>query len=615
MILHVVVACEGEELHFPFPADAPATIGSAPDNDWVLPFPGVSRRHAVAHRQGQGLRLEDVGSKNGLVVGGLRREQAVLTLGDAVSLGRAELRVEDAQLSGPVVPIEASAPAVVGTPGSSTSTEAMLARATETGAAAALELVRELAGRPVPPGPPTHRYLVRLRQALGAVSVVSVRRPAGDELALADLVGSPPTAAELEELDRRIAGRATCEESPSRWLLGPALPPGSAWLAAVLPRSAMATEEWRELALAFAAEHLLGSWPVEVAAPAAELSERSPGDSLRYPARMIVGDSPVLQRVLDDLRATVQGLGNVLLVGETGTGKELFARLVHASGPTPSGPWVACNVAAIPAELLEAELFGVAPRAATGVAERPGLFEQADGGVLFLDEIGDLPSPLQAKLLRVLQEREVRRVGAERPKAISVRIVSATNRDLLEQVRARRFREDLYYRLAAFVYRVPPLRERPEDVPPLVLGLVARFAAAHRKRIAGVSLGTLEALSRLPWPGNVRQLENELGAAVLRCPSGGVLKRAHFRPELFAEGSGPRRELEAGEVVTGAPRPWTPDHLGRIAESYAERKRALERSEIEDALSRSAGRLGAAAKLLGLTRQGLSKRMKRLGLR
>ena len=230
----------------------------------------------------------------------------------------------------------------------------------------------------------------------------------------------------------------------------------------------------------------------------------------------IVGRSPALLEVLDKVSRVAPTDATALITGETGTGKELIARAIHSHGRRAAKPLIKLNCAALPAGLIESELFGHEKGAFTGaLARRIGRFELADGGSLFLDEVGDLPLETQAKLLRVLQEREIERVGGGASIPIDVRIIAATNRDLLEAVRAGAFREDLYYRLSVFPIALPPLRERADDIPLLVRFLVDKFATRAGRRLDGVSPETMRRLVAYRWPGNIRELENVLERAVI----------------------------------------------------------------------------------------------------
>jgi formate hydrogenlyase transcriptional activator len=230
----------------------------------------------------------------------------------------------------------------------------------------------------------------------------------------------------------------------------------------------------------------------------------------------LIGQGPALHAVLDKVRSVAPTDASVLITGETGTGKELIARAIHSASKRRNKPLIKINCAAFPAGLVESELFGHEKGAFTGaIARRSGRFELANGGTIFLDEIGEVPPETQVKLLRVLQEREFERVGGGSPIKVDIRVLAATNRDLLQAVRAKTFREDLYYRLNVFPIALPPLRERKEDIPLLVHFLVHKFATRIGKRIDGVTEHAMRRLIDYPWPGNVRELENVLERAVI----------------------------------------------------------------------------------------------------
>jgi transcriptional regulator with PAS, ATPase and Fis domain len=284
----------------------------------------------------------------------------------------------------------------------------------------------------------------------------------------------------------------------------------------------------------------------------------------------------------------------VLVVGESGTGKELIARAIHFNSPRSAQPFVSENCAAIPATLFESELFGYVHGAFTGAdQDREGLIELASGGTLFLDEIGDLDLSLQKKLLRVLQEGEIRRLGDKRVRKVDLRVVSATNRNLEQLIHEKRFREDLYFRLCGVAVHLPPLRARTEDIPPLVDHFIQRIAAEEHGPAKRVDSGALRLLMDHRWPGNVRELENEL-------------RRAWHLAEsvITADDLSPAVGAARGELVDP----------GGSRLSLREVVDRLERRTIEDALQEFGGNKSRVARALGLSRVGLRKKMLRLGL-
>ena len=284
----------------------------------------------------------------------------------------------------------------------------------------------------------------------------------------------------------------------------------------------------------------------------------------------------------------------VLLRGESGTGKEVIARAIHANSPRANGPFIKVSCAALSPALLESELFGHERGAFTGaVSARPGRFELAHRGTIFLDEVGDLPLDLQVKLLRVLQEQEFERVGGTRTIQVNVRVISATHRDLEALIRAGQFREDLYYRLNVFPLFLPPLRERPQDIPALVNYFVARFCRRSGRRPLRVSTETLERLKRYRWPGNVRELQNVIERAVILSPG----------TELRLDGSFLERGAGNGTRVGKPVRPEPPaEDLLEEACDLDSLLLAVERRKIEAALAKAGGNKAVAARLLGLSR-------------
>jgi two-component system response regulator HupR/HoxA len=309
-------------------------------------------------------------------------------------------------------------------------------------------------------------------------------------------------------------------------------------------------------------------------------------------AHEIVGESQAIQEVLDLIARVAASRTTVLIEGETGTGKELVARAIHATGPRRDHLFVPVNCAALTEGVLESELFGHRRGAFTGAVEdKKGLFEVADGGTLFLDEVSETSSALQAKLLRVLQEGEIRPVGETRTRTVDVRVIVATNRRLEDEVKNGRFREDLYYRLRVFPISVPPLRERVEDIPALASHLLRRLAAQVKKPVPEPTPDVLALLARYPFPGNVRELANELERALLLAEPGAPLTEDLLSERL--------QEVSAN----GA----SPSLLQRRTDVF-------EREQIESAITRAGGVKSRAAEELGITYRGLLKKMKRLGM-
>ena len=291
-----------------------------------------------------------------------------------------------------------------------------------------------------------------------------------------------------------------------------------------------------------------------------------------------------------------------LILGESGTGKELVARSIHVNSARAGNPLVVVNCAAMTETLLESELFGHEKGAFTGAdRRREGRFAQADGGTLFLDEIGEMPASMQAKLLRVIQEREVQPVGSDRVRKVDVRILAATHRDLAAEVAAGRFREDLYYRLNVVTVRIPPLRERTEDVPVLAQHFLARYAEKNRKEARGFTPLAMDLLVKYPWPGNVRELENAVERAVILMTGQHVTEAELPRPVV----QGWRDERPASTAAAPEPEPG-----GNGTASLTD----VEKQAIARALSSSGGNKSEAARTLGITRKTLHAKLKKYGL-
>jgi len=329
-----------------------------------------------------------------------------------------------------------------------------------------------------------------------------------------------------------------------------------------------------------------------------------------YGFDQIIGRSPPMQRVFDLLTRVIDSPTTVLLTGETGTGKEIVARAIHYNSPRRGRLFVAQNCAMLSESLLESELFGHRKGAFTGaVEEKKGLFEVADGGTIFLDEIGDMPPALQAGLLRVLQEGEIKRVGDTSVRKVDVRVISATNRDLEQAVREGRFREDLYYRLHVFPIHLPPLRERVEDVPLFVGHFLHKYARRAKKIVTGVTPEALDLLAAYPFPGNVRELEHEIERAVTLVAPGEPIT-----PRLLSE------KVARG---TSAPGPAAPAPSARSPQADAaegegrtlrERVQSHERSLILRELERHGWNRTRTAQALGISLRPFMEKLKRYGI-
>jgi len=319
--------------------------------------------------------------------------------------------------------------------------------------------------------------------------------------------------------------------------------------------------------------------------------------------RLLLGESPEMRQVNHVIRLVGGRRATVLITGETGTGKELAARALHLSGNRRAGPMVAVNCSAIPENLLEAELFGHVRGAFTGaIQSRMGRFEQAQGGTLFLDEIGDLPMDLQAKLLRVLQERELQRLGSSETIRLDIRIVAATNCDLADRIEQGRFREDLYYRLNVVPLHLPPLRQRPGDIPELAVHFVEKICRAEGIPVKSLTPEAMERLCEFSWPGNVRQLENAIETAVAMSGESTMLAPSDFLLPVPAR------------ARTATPSPLPAICVPDDGLDYEQTLAVIEKSILEQALRKTGGNKKAAAEMLGLKRTTLSAKVRSLAM-
>ncbi|MDH5477890.1 MAG: sigma-54 dependent transcriptional regulator [Nitrospinota bacterium] len=316
----------------------------------------------------------------------------------------------------------------------------------------------------------------------------------------------------------------------------------------------------------------------------------------RYKFDHIVGESGRMQEVFDLTSRAARVRSNALILGETGVGKELVAKAIHYNSPRNGGPFVGVNCSALAESLLEAELFGIEKNVATGVDARMGKFEAANGGSIFLDEIGDMSSSIQAKVLRVIQEREVERVGSHTPRKVDIRIIAATNRDLDAAVAQETFRKDLFYRLNVLVIPIPPLRQRKQDIPALCGHFLVRFCAENGLAKKKISPEVMKILSSHSWPGNVRELENTMERAVVLCDTD-TIEPVHLPDNIgvSSQVAGERTEDNDGQGLDG-----------RVNE--------FEKSLILEALEKCGGRQNKAAQMLGVSERSMWYKIKKLGI-
>jgi DNA-binding NtrC family response regulator len=573
------------------------SLGSTSANAVVLPLRGVSRRHAVLTLAPDGLTLEDLGSKNGTLVKGVRIQRTTLKAGDDIRVGPVTLRLEelDAEDAAIAIHLTGANEPTSGLPAGDTT-----ATGVDEHRRVSLGLVEGLIARACEtPEPDLAGIANLLARGLGARSACVFEIHKGEPVALAACGQVPDLTSHrgFVELARGASAATGAVRSAS---LAGEVPlvcavtagPGSERFGIVVAGEAGLRRADVEAVLHLLVALLQRLRP-RTLAPRPARGADVPG--LEFPAGYVPGESQSMRAFYAQMRPLVQGDLPVLLLGETGVGKEFVARILHDSSRRRDGPFVAVNCAAIPADLLEAEMFGIGKGIATGVVERRGKFQAAEGGTLFLDEIGDMPLELQAKLLRALQEKEVQPVGGA-PVPVDIRVVAATNSDLHRRMEDGRFRRDLYFRVAGFALRVPPLRERREDVPALVERFLRTFSQETRKAVHGVTVKALRALIEHPWPGNVRELEHEVRRLVYLCPAGQAIDSTMISPHVVAEAAAP-----------GAPPPVeTLDLEANVG--------ALEARLIREALERSGGNRSQAARLLGISRNGLAIKMERLGI-
>jgi DNA-binding NtrC family response regulator/pSer/pThr/pTyr-binding forkhead associated (FHA) protein len=539
-------------------------IGSDPGCEVCLPNPTVSRRHAVVTVNDGTIELEDLGSTNGTLLRSRRVERAELDIGDIFVIGRVVVLLE--QVSDDDLEVGIVVPRDLFDPSGVISVDD-------------LDLTESFS--------PLDRFaLDHLPRLLERLCGDADRQRMSQLVGYALFETMPVTAVEiLEQGDGDESGvlysaeRPEDEDSVAEWVESAA---GGCQVRARFFRRG-AGDHFRPVVESALLILVLAE---RSTAPPRPVFSAQPPPARPQPPTV----EPEVQRIYDQAERVAKGDVGVLIYGESGTGKEVLARFLHAASPRAEEPLVTINCASLPRDLLEAELFGVEKGVATGVEARPGKFEAADQGTLFLDEIGDMAMETQAKILRVIQEKEVFRIGGHTPHPARSRVVAATNRPIHKMLADGSFRSDLYHRIATWEVELPPLRNRRADIPNLAAYFLAREAQRYGVRVRGISRLALRALRRYRWPGNIRQLKNEISRAVLFLENRELLDTTRLSPEIVGD----------QPAMGGVP-------LSTILES-------VEREEITAALEACGGDTSLAAERLQISRPTLYRRIKSLGI-
>ncbi|MEM9553078.1 MAG: sigma 54-interacting transcriptional regulator [Acidobacteriota bacterium] len=568
-------------------------VGSLPSADLQLKAEGVSRKHAEILADHDHLQVVDLSSKNGTTVNRQLVARAELRAGDSVAFGPAQFRVEEVHVGDRELGIDLGGQTLV-EPAKAASTSALGWSSTRPTLdqrpllSRWLDLVADVARSF---GGSLTRPLDVIRSGLSAASVAFVE---------ADRTSNPSIRSYVGKLDHeriRLAlnqpedcGSQDLEGDPLSWC----------W-SGDRPRMGLLVSG--EFEGRYRSEPLLRTLVALLESFGRPSSSGSTGVSkeLRFPPGYEVGSSYRTRVYHQELASVATSDLPILLLGETGVGKELAARTLHLSSERSRGPFVAINCAAIPNDLLEAELFGVGEGVATGVLRRPGRFQEAHGGTLFLDEVGDMPASLQIKLLRVLQESTVTPLG-EAPREIDVRLISATNSDLESAMSRGDFRRDLFFRIAGFPIEIPPLRDRPEDIPSLFEAFLRRFSQDNGKLIWGATVRAGQALVEYAWPGNVRELEHTTLRLLTLCPQGGVIDYEMLPASIRQTVESPDGHAE-NEIYRS------------LRSTSSLDLTAIEKTAVALAMKRAEGNQVHAARLLGLSRDSLRRRLERYGLK
>ncbi len=589
-MLYLEARIDGRSVRWPL---GPGTLcaGRDPSCDIVIDDPAVSGRHLKFELRGRALHVEDLGSMNGLWVDGQRVASATVRPDDWFVAGRVLLTLregislagsDDGSAPPPVAPRHAK--------GETPPLDAFDVRApAATGAREGIAEVADLLAQAPDRDTLAAALLSRVALAGGARGAALLRLEAGRAAIVAAWGEALPAALEsvLDAAPAPGRGKAAPDGVFLRRL-------GGTSAGTVLCAHPWDPSSNGEIELQLLGELLrwLFDGPAFDTAPVAAI----PGAVVLAGMPEFVFASEACRQLLEEVDRLAASPLAVLLVGETGTGKELLARRIHAQSRRRSGPFVAINCSAVPSELLEAELFGIEKGVATGVGERTGRLVQASGGTLLLDEVGDLPPALQPKLLRALEAGEVQPVGAPVAVPVDVRIVAATHRDLHAEAEQGHFRRDLLYRIAGAVVRVPPLRERPEDVLPLARAFARQAAAVQDHPFRGIDLQAARLLVGYAWPGNVRELRHAIARAVALA-DGPVLHPTLLPPE-----------------ITGGSNPAVGGMLLGLEGSWREARQRFDRIYFARLLERCGGNLTEAARLAGLARSNLYRKLEELRL-
>ena len=599
-------------------------IGSHKENDVVLRVAGVSRRHVVLNQVDGRLWVEDRGSKNGTWINGYRVTRAPMEVGDELSVGSVALRLEDAHPQDACLALSFATEDRETLPWTRSGRDLRETDLLHDESAVMSPLLRRLEDLvEALTSSQASRWVDALNvliEHLGCSSAAVLSWRHGQEPTLLAITGEIDVI--RGALDHHAADLRKAHDralSLGAWQLevlsgGP--------VAGIQPLSEnetgalVLTGDFPERAtcgplLRFVGLLLTHLGPLSIAEPV-KGRERI-GVRLNFPEGHVAGRSPAIELLYREMETVCSGSYPILILGETGSGKEMISRTLHRTSPRSENAFVAVNCAAIPADMIEAEMFGVVRGAATGVAPRPGCFSRADGGTLFLDEVGELHPDLQAKLLRALEYGEVQPVGGKVLK-VDVRVLSATNVDLEQRIKDGGFRADLYYRLAASVIQIPPLRQRREDLPILIQHFVERFAAELDLQVRGVTQRAFDLLLDYPWPGNVRELQHELRRAVQKMTPQQALDSSLLSDKIVqaAQAPAPRDPHSHGEPrpeEASSPDPATADPQEPETLVLKERVAVVEQKVISEALAKAEGNKTLAAQLLQISRNTLATKM------